>query len=283
MDRFPKRAIAYATALLAVLYGLALLVLLGHHFETQAWLTVRYATILACMSIVSAIVVRDSSQKLTDAPEPIPHRNAIFGGFCVYLVGCAVLATYLDGERNLLASVHPMLYWLIYNGAIRFLVGAVIPIFILRRLGFTNEFFAIGVPNKNNLPLGILWIAVVACFIIFDVKSGTISLPDDLMEIVRNAFRAGVSEEFLFRGALLGFLQKRLPFGYANLLQALAFGAWHYGIDGQYSGHVAIVTISLMVCVHAVFGYGLGFVRRWTNSITVPIAFHAIADATEMV
>jgi len=48
-------------------------------------------------------------------------------------------------------------------------------------------------------------------------------------ELLRNAFSAGFSEEFLFRGALMSRLTRVVPTGWALFAQASLFGLWHYG------------------------------------------------------
>lgn len=81
--------------------------------------------------------------------------------------------------------------------------------------------------------------------------------------IVLLSLSAGLSEEFLFRGLLLGALAKRMPFLLAALLQAAFFGLIHAGYGSP-----------LHVLGPAVFGLGMAWVARHLG-VLVTALLHA--------
>ena len=112
---------------------------------------------------------------------------------------------------------------------------------------------------------------------------GAIASDEACRQCVENVFRNGFSEEFLFRGVLLSRLRLVLSDQWALFAQALLFGVWHYGTDVRAANGNLIVTACFMITVQAVFGYALGFLALRTRSIAAGAAFHAIADATDII
>ena len=78
-----------------------------------------------------------------------------------------------------------------------------------------------------------------------------------------------ISEELIFRGAILDRLYLAFPFWTANLLQALLFGIYHMNlVQGIYA---------------FVLGAVLGLVRVSTGTISASIGTHIIFNATSYV
>jgi membrane protease YdiL (CAAX protease family) len=80
-----------------------------------------------------------------------------------------------------------------------------------------------------------------------------------------------ITEELLFRGALLYILIHRIGIKYAILISALAFGIYHWftmGIIGQW-----IPMVFIFICTGAMgYGWALAFAR--SKSIYLPIGLH---------
>ena len=83
-----------------------------------------------------------------------------------------------------------------------------------------------------------------------------------LLPLLYSVVLAPVSEEFIFRGVILGQMRRALPFWAANVLQALLFGVYHGNlVQGAYA-----------FCV----GLFLGYISKKADSLIPAIAFHMI-------
>ena len=94
------------------------------------------------------------------------------------------------------------------------------------------------------------------------------------MALLYGVVQTGLSEEVLFRGLIAGVLARRLPFVWANLLQALIFLAPHFLI--------LLVMPELGWILPLVFGAALflGWARIRSDSIVGPWILHASANVT---
>lgn len=93
-----------------------------------------------------------------------------------------------------------------------------------------------------------------------------------------NFLQNGFSEEFLFRGALLGRLRALWGTRIALLAQAVLFGLWHLDNDLSQAHGALPLAIALALANHAVMGYALGFVTVRTGNIAIASVFHALLD-----
>jgi membrane protease YdiL (CAAX protease family) len=95
-----------------------------------------------------------------------------------------------------------------------------------------------------------------------------------LMALLYGVVKTGFAEEFLFRGLIAGSLSRRLPFIWANLVQALIFLLPHL--------LVLRVMPELWGILPVVFVGGLftGWVRIRSGSILGPWLVHAAANVT---
>lgn len=89
---------------------------------------------------------------------------------------------------------------------------------------------------------------------------GNLEIVGSLPAIAYIAIVGPVSEELIFRGAILGNARKYMPFFLANILQAFMFGIYHMNlIQGIYA-----------FCIGLVFGY----IRVVCKSVFASIALH---------
>lgn len=102
------------------------------------------------------------------------------------------------------------------------------------------------------------------------------SLQAAAMALLYGVVKTGFSEEFFFRGLIAGSLGRRLPFIWANLLQAVIFLAPHLLL--------LFIVPELWAFLLLVFAAGLllGWLRIKSGSILAPWLFHATANVAMM-
>lgn len=81
----------------------------------------------------------------------------------------------------------------------------------------------------------------------------------------------GVLEELQYRGAMQAWLGRVVPWQAAVAVQGLVFGVVHAGPEV-----VALLPVHIALMCSA--GVGAGVVRRWTDSLWLPIGIHVGAD-----
>lgn len=93
---------------------------------------------------------------------------------------------------------------------------------------------------------------------------------------VLNAFgyhlKSALTEDFLFRGAILYILIQKIGMQKAILLSALAFGVYHIFSYGMLSDN--IVPIIYVILITGTTGYVWAYTFAKTNSILMPLGFH---------
>lgn len=100
--------------------------------------------------------------------------------------------------------------------------------------------------------------------------SGTVQVGENMVAKFTGSFVAPIGEEFIFRGVMLYFLLKSIKglkkekalFWAVNLVQALAFGAFH----GNWYQFIHTTPFALLV----------GYMMYRSKTIVVPIAIHMI-------
>lgn len=89
---------------------------------------------------------------------------------------------------------------------------------------------------------------------------GSLEILGSLPALAYVAIVGPVSEELIFRGAILGNARKYMPFFWANILQAFLFGIYHMNlVQGIYA-----------FCIGLVFGY----IRVACKSVFASVALH---------
>jgi membrane protease YdiL (CAAX protease family) len=201
------------------------------------------------------------------------------------LIGAAIFFTGLVSSRlgseddthfDVIGSVYSVGCWQFFVEVCAVFIG-------LRLLGLARTDLGLRKWVRGGTWIAVIWVATAVGFLAKDMIVGTIAPLEALHQVVLNVFRNGFSEEFLFRGVLLSRLRAFLSDDWALFTQALLFGVWHYGADVRASEGNALVTACFMITVQAVFGYALGYLALRTRSIAIGAAFHAIADATDII
>jgi membrane protease YdiL (CAAX protease family) len=264
--------------LFAGLYLSAFVTLVIAGFRDDAIRTLGYLVLFAVLSSVTQLLyARD------DAPMQ-PQRGRRFP-LQLALCFAVILATGLAGVRfgseddsqpNGIAAFYG-------TGAWQFAFEVCVVFFGLRSLGVRRRDLGLVTPPRGGARIAYLWIATALAFLARDVAHGIIAPLEAVGDVLHNVFRNGFSEEFLFRAALFSRLRLVLPDEWALLAQAAAFALWHYGADIRAAQGNIVVAVCFMITVQGVFGYALGFLALRTRSIAIGSAFHAVADATDII
>jgi membrane protease YdiL (CAAX protease family) len=105
--------------------------------------------------------------------------------------------------------------------------------------------------------------------------------------LVRIPLGTALSEEVIFRGALLAVLSRYHPQPVATVIDSLLFGLWHIAptlrqIDGvsDEPPRQKAVLVAGSVCVTAAAGFALAWLRLRSGSIVAPWIAHSAANVT---
>ncbi|SFE71587.1 CPBP family intramembrane glutamic endopeptidase [Alteribacillus iranensis] len=150
------------------------------------------------------------------------------------------------------------------------------------RLGYLITLWEVNQRTWIEIIVGLSVGGLFAFFVAFLYQLNKLSLPNNIYtQLIKNilhkkygvltiAVGAGVSEEILFRGALLGVLLSYVGMVPALLIVSVIFMALHIP---QYKGNAVIHLIVLMM------GAGLGILFIWSEALWAPIAAHIIYNA----
>jgi membrane protease YdiL (CAAX protease family) len=253
----------------------ALLVEQGH--QADAFRTFRYSLMFLALAFVT--------NKLTTGESVERPRIGNSPWIQFALIGAAIFFTGLVSSRlgseddthfDAIGSIYSVGCWQYFVEVCAVFVG-------LRLLGLTQTDLGFQKWARGGTWVAVIWIATAIGFLTSDMLFGVIAPLEALHQVLLNVFRNGFSEEFLFRGVLLSRLRAVVSDDWALFTQAILFGVWHYGADVRASEGNALVTACFMITVQAVFGYALGYLALRTRSIAIGAAFHAIADATDII
>ena len=234
-------------------------------------------------------------------PKPI-IRQALQVGLCIAVF---VMSTFLtDGRWNssgsyLGPSPHIAWYqlWTIITGPADWFIMHVVrsPSIALGLSNLFNDVVIIGVALLLlGVPLRelgfyqfaqgawkvlVTWLIIPIGFFVLWVAIGRVSVPGLLSILFRNLLQNGFSEEFLWRGAIFGRLRTIFTDQWALLIQALAFGLWHFGPDMGGKHPDIVLGVAAMIAGQATFGYAMGFVYLRTRNLLVPTLFHLAFDS----
>ena len=168
------------------------------------------------------------------------------------------------------------------NGVANFAMYCV-PIGIaLLLLGVPLSQQGLGRFRRGSFASALAWLLLPVGVFAFALFSGRVPLLTILSTWVSNLLQNGASEEFLWRGAVLGRLRAVMKTEYALFAQAILFALWHAGADLHgYHGDV-LNAIADMVASQALFGLAAGYVTVRTGNIAISSAFHLMFDSLEI-
>lgn len=159
---------------------------------------------------------------------------------------------------------------------------AVLPLVILALLRVPLATMGLGGFATGSLSAAGIWLVLPLLAIAYVTLYVGTSAALVGQQLIWSFFSSGFSEEFLFRGALLGRLRAFMPAQWAALSQAILFGMWHFGADAA-RAHGVVPAIALMVPAQAVFAYAMAVVVRRTGNLAIPVVLHTTLDALRAV
>lgn len=137
--------------------------------------------------------------------------------------------------------------------------------------------------NKNSLKFSL---TIVLFFFIVASTLGILSgkAPFDYNPLLYTAIMPGFAEELIYRGLLLGLLNKLFEnrfkilgtnFGWGAILTSIAFGLVHgFQIGDNFQIHLDIITVLLT----GFYGFLYALLKERSGSLLFPILGHSIVD-----
>lgn len=220
-----------------------------------------------------------------------PESVAIVRGRFIpcQLAACAIvfLATMFDAPG--FAQMHAAIFDLATlvnttyaNGLTNFVTYCVPIAAVLLLLGVPLSQQGLGPFKRGSLQSAVAWLVLPVAIFCYAIASGKFGFGTILSVWFSNLLQNGVSEEFLWRGAILGRLRTVMTLENAIVIQALLFGAWHWHADMRaYHGDV-MNTVADMIASQALFGLAAGYVTIRTGNIAIASAFHLLFDSLQI-
>ncbi len=126
----------------------------------------------------------------------------------------------------------------------------------------------------------VSWCAIPLGLFAFALTAGQITFVRLLERFASHFLQNGLMEEFLFRGALYTRLRLLTGVGWALVIQALLFGAWHLGLGYTDTGHAGLLPAMAAVTVNqAVAGLAFGVIFERTRNLIAPTAVHIVLNS----
>ena len=135
--------------------------------------------------------------------------------------------------------------------------------------------------RRGSLLTALIWLAVPLVPFAWAFFSGKATAATIGLTWLSNLLQNGVSEEFLWRGAILGVLLRAMRTEYALLVQALFFAAWHWHADMTVY-HNTVSVIADMIASQALFALAAGYVTVRTGNIAIASGFHLLFDSLQL-
>lgn len=140
-----------------------------------------------------------------------------------------------------------------------------------------KEMFCFKIPVKKLLP----WLFLMIVIPLWNAyrANGSIGIHSDfrLYSLIGGFITVGITEEIVFRGWLYNVTLKKLPSGYAEVLNAVLFLLIHIPI-WQLHGELATNLLSGAWVSIVILSYLFSWIFKETRNLWVPIILHMIWD-----
>lgn len=248
----------------------------------------------AALAIFCALTRWFTSGTNADDPPRPGRRIAIQLLACVFVVA----ATGVEGARfNHVApgwlrvpgwaELHDAIYAVaaqhmridIANGVTGFVLYCVPIALVLLALGVPLGQQGLGRFRRGSVATAIAWLIVPLSAFAWMFATGRIPVGFGLLNWLSNLLQNGVSEEFLWRGVIMGRLRAVMTSEAALYLQAALFGLWHFGAVYHAFNGDAVGMIAEMIVMQMTVGLALGYVTQRTGNIAIGSAFHLLFDS----
>jgi membrane protease YdiL (CAAX protease family) len=264
-----------------VLFALAELVKVTH--RDVLWAIID--GVLAIFFVIAcAVTKRCTSQTASDNIPDSKRRVSL------QLVSCAVVffATMFDApgwnvmRQGIFDAAARYVSEPYANGIANFTTYCIPIAAVLLLLGVRPAQMGLGKFARGSMKSAITWLVLPLGIFAWALIAGKLTMPAIAAVWLSNLLQNGVSEEFLWRGAILGRLRTIMTPSAAIVLQALLFGAWHLHADaGAYHG-APVTTVAEMIASQALFGVAAGYVTLRTGNIAIASAFHLLFDSLQV-
>ncbi len=160
-----------------------------------------------------------------------------------------------------------------------FIEYTLLPLVVLAALRVPFTKMGLGGFSRGSGRAAVIWLVMPVFALAYVLLYADIPAASVGRNLVTAFLAKGFSEEFLFRGALLGRLRSFMPGQWATFAQAIVFALWHFGIDVTHAGGNAITALALLVPAYAVFGFAMALLARRTGNLALPALFHTAIAA----
>jgi membrane protease YdiL (CAAX protease family) len=134
--------------------------------------------------------------------------------------------------------------------------------------------------GHRTLSVVILWCFVPGGVLAYLVAFGRLSWMGLARRLLSHLLINGFGEEFLFRGALQTRLRALLGAPWAIVIQALAFGIWHFAASYGSLGVTGVPAVAAFCIVRsATFGLAYGIIFQRTRSLWACSAIHVMTNS----
>lgn len=250
----------------------------------------------ASIFAILCLLTRWFTRKNATTPGRAPAGRLI--AVQMLMVAVVIVATALDGgfinhvtpawlrvplwsnlHDVILAKATPHIGLAYANGVANLVLYCVPIAIVLLVLGVSLAQQGLGRFQRGSLASAIAWLLPPLCLFSALVITGRIPLMRTLRIWLNNLMQNGVSEEFLWRGAILGRLRALMSAEHAIYLQAWLFGLVHLGLNSQgFKGDILGICADMIVN-QVTFGLAMGYVTLRTGNIAIGSAFHMFWDS----
>lgn len=257
-----------------------------------------YSLLEASILAILCLLTRWFTRKGAGTPARTPHGRMI--GLQMLIVIVVILAITLEGSfsyhltpawarmplwstlhDSILTRASPHMAFAYANGVAN-LVMYCLPIAVgLLLLGVPLAQQGLGRFRKGSLASAMAWLLPMLGIFVVLVATGRISLRYVPRTWLSNLLQNGVSEEFLWRGAILGRLRAVMSSEHALYLQALLFGLCHAGVlFSMFKGNLPGLFAEVIVD-QTTFGLAMGYITLRTGNIAIGSVFHLLLDSAQ--
>jgi membrane protease YdiL (CAAX protease family) len=215
------------------------------------------AYVLAVLTVVIVVSGLDVVGAHADSPWRVPLYSAILSwaaSFARFVPGA-------DGD----AFANPVGY-------------VVIPVLLIAPVGLKWRDLGLAAFRRAGLRTAAIWLAISAAMVVVVVAFGFDAPGHVAGRLISNLTTNGFSEEILFRGLLLGTLVPVLGALRANVVQAAAFGVWHFGLDMRLAHGNVLAALGLGLLLQGTVALLQGVITLRTGNVVVASLLHDALD-----
>ena len=154
----------------------------------------------------------------------------------------------------------------------------IIPVLLIALFGLRWSDLGLGPFRRAGLRTALIWLTI-GVLIVVAVVAFRFDVPGHVAgRLISNLTTNGFSEEILFRGLLLGTLAPVLGALRANVVQAAAFGLWHFGLDVRLAHGNVLGALGLGLLLQGTVALLMGVITLRTGNVVVASLLHDALD-----